>query len=143
MQKKELKESLMNLSKIVSGRTALPIQTKSSIKLNIKTAEDFLILAMQLSKREPVVIFSFSTPLDFIAEITRHIPNKGEHTIRYYGFYSNKARGMRAKYESANSANVEVGGVKEDTLDRKVYRSRWAAMIQKVYVIDPLKCPKR
>jgi len=86
--------------------------------------------------------FQIFNPLDFIAEITQHIPNKGEDTIRYYGFYSNKARGMRAKSDSANSANVEVGGAEEDTLDRKVYRSRWAAMIQKVYEIDPLKCPK-
>jgi hypothetical protein len=26
-----------------------------------------------------------------------HIPDKGEHQIRYYGFYSNKSRGMREK----------------------------------------------
>ena len=28
--------------------------------------------------------FQIFDPLDFIAEITQHIPNKGEHTIRYY-----------------------------------------------------------
>ena len=84
--------------------------------------------------------FQIFDPLDFIAEITQHIPNKGEHTIRYYGFYSNKARGMRA--ESANLANAEVEVADEDTLQRKVCRSRWSAMIQKVYEIDPLKCPK-
>ena len=27
-------------------------------------------------------------PLDFLAELTQHIPNKGEHFIRYYGCYS-------------------------------------------------------
>jgi hypothetical protein len=25
-------------------------------------------------------------PLDFLAEVTQHIPNKGEHQVRYYGF---------------------------------------------------------
>ena len=35
-------------------------------------------------------------PLDFLAELTQHIPNKGEHLIRYYGCYSNKARRKRA-----------------------------------------------
>ena len=96
--------------------------------------------------------FQVFDPLDFIAEITQHIPNKGEHTIRYYGFYSNKARGMRA--ESAlperrdgtakqdNLADIEIEVREEDTPQRKVCRSRWAAMIQKVYEIDPLKCPK-
>jgi len=36
-------------------------------------------------------------PLDFLAEVTQHIPNKGEHQIRYYGWYSNKKRGMQEK----------------------------------------------
>ncbi|MBD3243222.1 MAG: hypothetical protein GF331_21715 [Chitinivibrionales bacterium] len=27
-------------------------------------------------------------PLDFLAELTQHIPDKGEHQIRYYGHYS-------------------------------------------------------
>ncbi len=31
-------------------------------------------------------------PLDFLAEVTQHIPNKGEHQIRYYGWYSNTAQ---------------------------------------------------
>ena len=92
--------------------------------------------------------FQIFNPLDFIAEITQHIPNKGEHTIRYYGFYSNKARGMRAQsacsesLEPANIAELEIKIAEEDTPQRKVYRSRWAAMIKKVYEIDPLKCPK-
>jgi hypothetical protein len=92
--------------------------------------------------------FQVFDPLDFIAEITQHIPNKGEHTIRYYGFYSNKARGIRAKFacgepaDSANIAELELEVTEEDTPQRKVYRSRWAAMIQKVYEVDPLKCPK-
>jgi hypothetical protein len=32
-------------------------------------------------------------PLDFLAEITQHIPDAGEHLIRYYGWYSNKSPG--------------------------------------------------
>jgi hypothetical protein len=36
-------------------------------------------------------------PLDFLAEVTQHIPDTGEQLIRYYGFYSNKSRGLRAK----------------------------------------------
>ena len=30
--------------------------------------------------------FQIFDPLDFIAEITQHIPERGAHTIRYYGF---------------------------------------------------------
>jgi len=33
--------------------------------------------------------FEVYDPLDFLAEVTQHIPNPGEHQIRYYGWYSN------------------------------------------------------
>jgi len=41
--------------------------------------------------------FEVFDPLDFLAEVTQHIPNKGEHLIRYYGFYLNKRRGLQQK----------------------------------------------
>ena len=33
--------------------------------------------------------FQVLDPLEFIAEFTQHIPPKGAHLIRYYGWYSN------------------------------------------------------
>ena len=48
--------------------------------------------------------FQILSPLDFLAEFTQHIPPKSSHLIRYYGSYSNKARGMRRKAEAAVSA---------------------------------------
>jgi hypothetical protein len=33
--------------------------------------------------------------LDWLAQLVTHIPNKGEQMVRYYGFYSNKSRGLR------------------------------------------------
>ena len=38
--------------------------------------------------------------LDWLAQLATHIPNKGESAgggVRYYGFYSNKSRGLRKK----------------------------------------------
>jgi hypothetical protein len=35
--------------------------------------------------------------LDWLAQLVTHIPNKGEQMVRYYGFYSNKLRGLRKK----------------------------------------------
>lgn len=37
--------------------------------------------------------------LDFMARLVTHIPNKREQTVRYYGYYSNKCRDVRAKAE--------------------------------------------
>ena len=39
----------------------------------------------------------------FVAFSCRHIPNKGEHQIRYYGWYSNKRRGMRKAPQADSS----------------------------------------
>ena len=41
--------------------------------------------------------FQVLSALEFLAEFTQHIPPKGAHLIRYYGWYSNKSRGMRRK----------------------------------------------
>ena len=41
--------------------------------------------------------FQVLSPLEFLAEFTQHIPPTGSHLIRYYGWYSNKARGLRRK----------------------------------------------
>ncbi len=35
--------------------------------------------------------------LDWLTQLVTHIPNKGEQMVRYYGYYSNKSRGMCKK----------------------------------------------
>ena len=47
----------------------------------------------------------------------------------------------RAATEKNIEAVVDIEE-EEDTPFRKVCRSRWAALIKKVYEVDPLKCPK-
>jgi len=49
--------------------------------------------------------FQVFEPRDFLAELTQHIPNQGEHLIRYYGGYSNKAR--------TGSSIADGGGTEE------------------------------
>ncbi|MFN5200455.1 MAG: transposase, partial [Gemmatimonas sp.] len=36
-------------------------------------------------------------PLEFLARVLVHIPDKGHVTTRYYGWYVNRPRGMRDK----------------------------------------------
>ena len=85
--------------------------------------------------------FEIYEPLDFLAEVTQHIPNKGEHQIRYYGWYSNKKRGMVIK--KTPKAQLCAGIDEPDTPFRRKCRMTWAALIKAVYEVDPLKCPKR
>jgi len=53
--------------------------------------------------------FQILAPLDFLAEFTQHIPPQGAHLIRYYGWYSNKSRGMR-RQGSRRSCRGTAGG---------------------------------
>ncbi len=41
--------------------------------------------------------FQIYTAEEFIAAITQHIPEKSFQMVRYYGWYSNKLRGLRKK----------------------------------------------
>ncbi len=43
------------------------------------------------------------TALDWLARLVTHIPSKGEQMVRYYGYYSNKSRGITKKDELTNS----------------------------------------
>ena len=91
--------------------------------------------------------FELFEPLDFIAEVTQHLPNPGEHLVRYYGWYSNKSRGLRAKQarqaqdQGAGSAQ-SPSGRSADTPGLRRRRMRWAELIRRVYEVDPLLCPK-
>jgi hypothetical protein len=99
--------------------------------------------------------------IDFLARLTTHIPNKQEQSVRYYGYYSNKSRGMRAKAETASPEADTASGIADtspgigdstvdhivsltdnrSTLTRKRFKKNWARLIQKVYDVDPLSCP--
>jgi len=74
--------------------------------------------------------------LDWMAKVVTHVPNKGEQLVRYYGFYSNKARGIRSKKEDVD---VKTSSSK---VKRKAFSRNWARLVQKIYDVDPLKCQK-
>ncbi|MDD4872049.1 MAG: hypothetical protein PHR77_15945 [Kiritimatiellae bacterium] len=65
--------------------------------------------------------------------------------VWYYGWYSNKSRGLRAKRETGlevqqNPLGVEVIDV-SDVQFRRVPSKKWRELIKKVWEIDPLICP--
>jgi acetone carboxylase gamma subunit len=57
--------------------------------------------------------------------------------VRYYGLYANAHRGKVKKASLSPSALRLV----EDDLKR-IASKGWAAMIRKVYEVDPMVCPK-
>jgi hypothetical protein len=76
--------------------------------------------------------------LDWLAQLVMHIPDRYEQTVRYYGFYSNKLRGLRKKRDKDDEIPTIIPG----EMSSKEFRRNWARLIQKIYEVDPLVCPK-
>ena len=72
-----------------------------------------------------------------------HIPDKHEHLLRYYGFYSSRRRGERRKclLESDDTLNAipSLAVITEPGISRAA-RISWARLIKQVYEADPLRC---
>jgi len=100
--------------------------------------------------------FQIFEAVDFLAATVEHIPPKGQQTVRYYGLYSNKSRGMAAKTgrlrpEMKDAKRPERG---EETPPGTLFilpppeprsgralRPLWRDLIMRVWSEDPHKCP--
>ena len=86
------------------------------------------------------------SPLDFMAALSAHIPNKFEQTIRYYGAYSARSRGKRlAVAAQALPEGSPYSPLPASTVERpskKTVSKSWARLIKKIYEVDPLICPR-
>ena len=67
-----------------------------------------------------------------------HIPNRGEQMVRYYDYYSNVSR-VKRQQEGLDDA---IPCILEPQGNEKAFRKSWARLIQKIYEVDPLVCPK-
>jgi hypothetical protein len=77
-----------------------------------------------------------------------HVPDKGEHLVRYYGWYSNRARGERRKGEVEGAEDTGTIPAIEEAVTTDAddgfqahARASWARQIRKAYEVDPLTCP--
>ena len=73
-------------------------------------------------------------PLEWIAALVSHIPDRGAQTVHYYGAYSNVTRGRLKKEDGQPEYHII-----EDETPGGLNRS-WARLIQKIYEVDPLLC---
>lgn len=74
-------------------------------------------------------------PLEWLARLSAHIPDPGQHRTLFYGEYSNRARGAR------ESAEPEIKTPQEEKSCRRCLSS-WARLLAKVYQVDPLVCTR-
>ena len=58
--------------------------------------------------------------------------------VRYYGYYSNLSCGRREK----QNKDDDIAYILKPEDSSKEYGKNWARLIQKIYEVDPLACPK-
>ena len=64
--------------------------------------------------------------------------------MRYYGAYSNRARGQRRESQDQLEGNgpSEAEEPVPPQPERAALRRQWANLIRRVYEVDPLVCPR-
>jgi Zn finger protein HypA/HybF involved in hydrogenase expression len=112
----------------------------NKIKYNQDTGSVIYKSRMHLGKNRN---FEVLDAVEFLHRVCLHIPDAYESLIRYYGFYSNAARGRRKKLglEKEEAPNIDVKVI-DDLPSEKSCRKSWSQLIYKIYEVDPLKCPK-
>ena len=107
--------------------------------------------------------------MEFLARVVTQLPEPRKHSIRYNGYYAAVVRAKRRRAAAEAEASVAASGndaegndaceargkagdarsvvpiqsavVSEpDTAERKQLRKSWAALIRRVYEVDPLLC---
>jgi len=100
--------------------------------------------------------FEVFAATDFLAAVVEHIPDRYHHTIRYYGVYSNKSRGLAQRRNqipiSCQCAHPETDAaapaqpapptVSHHQTPNRRLRPLWRDLIMRVWGEDPLLCPK-
>ncbi|HNU83997.1 MAG TPA: transposase [Thermoanaerobaculia bacterium] len=80
--------------------------------------------------------------LEFLARVLDHVPDPGQQLLRYWGWYSNAARGRRERIEGrASAAPAGDSATDPDEVESRRRRLTWSQLIRKVYELDPLLCP--
>ena len=80
---------------------------------------------------------------EWLELLCKHIPDRYEQLVRYVGWYSNRARGERAKKSSPSAAGALASSDEPMAIEFAARaRAAWARLIRKVYEADPLECPK-
>ena len=80
-------------------------------------------------------------PLEFLAELSSHIPNIWEQTTRYFGIFAARTRGSHAA-KKLKLKNVTPLLLDEPAEPKSLASKYWATWIKKIYNVDPLLCPK-
>ena len=75
--------------------------------------------------------------VEWLELLCKHIPDRSEHMVRYYGRYSSRTRGAERERPEPDELDAETASPA-----RQAAKAAWAKLIRKVYEVDPLECPR-
>ena len=81
------------------------------------------------------------SPLEFLAELSCHIPRVFEQTTRYFGAYSPRTRGAKRRDERFQKLLENNFEPLEHPAPRRAPSQSWARCMKLVFEVDPLLCP--
>lgn len=118
-------------------------------KLTYSQATGTVLYRSKMSRGKNKKNFQVYTAEEFIAAITQHIPEKSFQMVRYYGWYSNKSRGLRKKQGNLTPDDQSFAETAEaikiidvsEYKPRRIPSKQWRDCIKKIYEADPLCCP--
>jgi len=116
--------------------------TKAPVSLNRMTFKEKTVLLkgeFHPGHKQNFVAF---TPSDFLAAYTSHIPNHRQKYVNYYGVYSNRTRGAKSTDEIYDMGGEGRAIDAEEHASQKTYKKTWAMLLNKIFEVDPLLCPK-
>ena len=90
------------------------------------------------------------SPMEFLAELSVHVPRTFEQTTQFFGVHSPRARGKKRREERfqqllQNNFEPPCGELVESVdspLPRRQPSQSWARCMKLVFEVDPLLCPK-
>ena len=80
--------------------------------------------------------FQIMSGVQWLELLCKHVPDRHEHMVRYYGRHSRRTRGSEHERPDMD------GPAEAESQARQAAKVAWAKMIRKVYEIDPLACPQ-
>jgi hypothetical protein len=113
--KPEDEKGIENLSQYIIGNIF------SNSKIQYVEETETVLYRSKMSHGKNKKNFHVFDPLEFIAAITQHIPEKSFQLVRYYGWYSNRMRGDRKKQEQAAQGHEKA--VDDEVIDIRLYKT--------------------
>lgn len=95
----------------------------------------------ELDESGEQIVRSFS-PLEFLAELSVHIPKIFEQTTRFFGEYSPRRRGVKRREEEFKKLVQNNFEPLEYEPPKRPPSASWARCMKMVFEVDPLECPK-